>query len=92
MLDRVLIKRFCELSGYGQDAIYKKCVNGVFTEGKEFFRAPDGHILVSISGFEKWSEDTKASHHAPKRQLKSVSHIRASTAEKPSTSNLQPLI
>ena len=45
MLDRVLIRKFCELSGYGYDGIYKKCQNGVFNEGKEF----SAHQMDAIS-------------------------------------------
>jgi len=91
MLDRVLIKKFCELSGYGYDGIYKKCQNGVFNEGKEFFRAPDGLYIISISGFEKWSESTQESKREANRQSRSRLRSKASVAVKQSTSNLRPL-
>jgi len=92
MLDRVLIRKFCELSGHGYDAIYKKCNNGVFTEGKEFFRAPDNHYFISISGFEKWVESTQVLAPVVRRQSKSRSPTRIVGVERQSTSSLRPLI
>jgi hypothetical protein len=91
MLDRVLIRKFCELSGYGYDGIYKKCQNGVFNEGKEFFRAPDGRYLISISGFEKWSESTKVSSPVTRQQSRLRSSIRGNAAANQSSSSLRPL-
>ena len=92
MLDRVLIKKFCELSGYGYDGIYKKCQNGVFTEGEQFFRAPDGRLIISISGFEKWSESTQVSAPVARRQSRLRSPTRIVGVERQSTSSLRPLI
>lgn len=92
MLDRVLIKKFCEQSGYSYTAVYKKCVTGVFTEGKEFFRAPDNHIFISKSGFDKWVASTLESKQGRNLRLKSASRIRAYGGAKQSGSNLQPLI
>ena len=52
----VLIARFAQLSGYTVTAIEGKIHSGVWVEGREYRRAPDGRILVDIEGFEKWVE------------------------------------
>lgn len=33
-----------------------KIDKGVWMEGREYRRAPDGHILIDILGYEKWVE------------------------------------
>jgi hypothetical protein len=50
---------FESLSGYTPKAIHRKIEEGVWLEGREFKRAPDGHILVDIKGYEAWVENLK---------------------------------
>lgn len=52
----VLIARFCELTGYTVKAVEGKIATGVWIEGRQYRRAPDGRILVDMEGFEKWVE------------------------------------
>lgn len=52
----VLIRRFCELTGYTVKAVEGKIASGAWIEGREYRRAPDGHILIDLQGFEKWAE------------------------------------
>jgi hypothetical protein len=33
---------------------------GVWLEGKQYRRAPDGHILIDMDGYEKWVERAMA--------------------------------
>lgn len=40
--------------GYTVKAVEKKVETGAWTEGREYHRAPDGHILVDMEGFSKW--------------------------------------
>lgn len=56
MMRYVLIARFAELSGYTVKAVQGKIATGAWVEGREYKRAPDGHILVDLQGYEKWVE------------------------------------
>lgn len=56
----VLIKKFEELTGYSVKAVQRKIETGAWREGHEYRRAPDGHILVAIEGYEKWVEGRRA--------------------------------
>jgi hypothetical protein len=44
------------LHGYTVEAIETKIARGVWTEGREYRRAPDGRILVDMRGVERWVE------------------------------------
>jgi hypothetical protein len=59
VIDLVTVSRFCELSGYTDDAVRAKLSNGVWLEGQVWFKAPDGRILISISGYEAWGRGSK---------------------------------
>lgn len=50
----LLISRFAELSGYTDKAVRRKIQDGVWMESQEYFKAPDGHILIDLEGFERW--------------------------------------
>ena len=43
-------------TGYTMDAINRKIDGGVWLEGKEWKRAPDGRRLVDMIGYEAWVE------------------------------------
>lgn len=49
-----VISKFCEMTGYSVKAVEKKVENGVWLEGKEFHRAPDGRIVIDIRGYNRW--------------------------------------
>lgn len=52
---KVSIETFISLVGhYSVDAIRKKIQRGVWREGKEYEKAPDGHIFILLEGFYKW--------------------------------------
>lgn len=55
-----LIKRFCELSGNTEKAVRRKIEDGVWREGREYRRAPDGRIYVDGMGVQKWIEQGRA--------------------------------
>jgi hypothetical protein len=42
------------VTGLTVKAIEKKIETGVWVEGKEYRRAPDGLIYVDLEGFERW--------------------------------------
>lgn len=48
-------------TGYSVKAIERKREEGVWVEGREWIRAPDGKPLISIEGFNKWAESGRAS-------------------------------
>lgn len=52
----VLIRRAAELTGYSEKAINQKIDSGAWLEGHQWRKAPDGHRLINIEGYERWVE------------------------------------
>jgi hypothetical protein len=52
----VVIEKAAELTGYTRRAIEDKIARGVWIEGKEWLKAPDGRRLISMKGFAQWVE------------------------------------
>ena len=52
----VTISKFEELTGYTEKAVRRKIEEGVFVEGREYMRAPDNRILISMEAYDKWVE------------------------------------
>ncbi len=52
----IKLQVFETLTGYTPKAIRRKIEEGIWLEGREFKRAPDGHILVDLTGYENWVE------------------------------------
>lgn len=52
----VTVRRFSELSGYTESAIYSKMNSGVWIEGVHYKRAPDGKPLMDMEEYYKWAE------------------------------------
>ena len=48
------------LTGYTVNAVRMKIKEGVWLEGHEYVRAPDGRVLVSMKGYERWVEGKRA--------------------------------
>ena len=53
-IDSIKMKKFCELTGYTVAAVKMKISRGVWLNGREYTKAPDGNILMSIQGYENW--------------------------------------
>jgi hypothetical protein len=53
-VDRVLISRFAELTGYTPKAVRRKIESGVWHEGVHWFRGPGRRITMSLKAYEKW--------------------------------------
>lgn len=49
-------KVFEVITGYTEEAVQTKIKRGVWLEGKEYIRAPDGNILINVEGFYRWAE------------------------------------
>lgn len=48
--------KFAELTGYSVKAVERKIETGVWREGHEYRKAPDGKRLLDLDGYEKWVE------------------------------------
>jgi hypothetical protein len=58
--DYVTIPIAAAMTGYSPKAIRRKIEVGAWLEGSEFRRAPDGHVLISMKGYERWVERGRA--------------------------------
>ena len=56
----VRLPLFEKLTGYTQKAVRRKIETGAWLEGREYRRAPDGHIIVDLQGYYKWVEKAPA--------------------------------
>jgi hypothetical protein len=52
----VKISLFETITGYTEKAVRRKIEEGHWLEGREYVRAPDGNILVSMEGYYSWVE------------------------------------
>ncbi|ABM32902.1 excisionase [Paracidovorax citrulli] len=55
----IRIPKFCLDTGYTDRAVETKIHRGVWVEGKEYVRAPDGNVLIDMEGYNRWA----AKHH-----------------------------
>lgn len=53
------IPKFCELTGYTEKAVKRKIEDGKWGPGI-WRKAPDGHVMISIEGYNAWVEGAKA--------------------------------
>jgi hypothetical protein len=44
------------ITGLSQKAIRRKIEEGIWLEGREYIRGPDGHIYISLKGYTAWVE------------------------------------
>lgn len=52
----VTIQLAAVLTGYSPKAIRRKIESGIWLEGREYRKAPDGHVLISMKGYQLWVE------------------------------------
>ena len=50
----VTIPLAASMTGYSEKAIRRKIEDGVWLQGREFTRAPDGHILINMVAYHSW--------------------------------------
>lgn len=55
----VQISRFEALTGYSEKAVRRKIEEGIWAEGKEYAKAPDGRILINLVGYHKWVQSKR---------------------------------
>jgi hypothetical protein len=79
MIRYVTIRKFCELTGYTEEAIRVKIKRGVWTENRVWRKAPDGHILIHMEGFWSWVEtggkEPEVSEYPKRRGVHTKSHL-----------------
>ena len=50
----VVIKKAAAVTGYSVRAIEVKIERGIWLEGREWIKGPDGRRLISMKGYEAW--------------------------------------
>lgn len=50
------IDKFSAETGYTRKAVEIKIARGVWLENRQYRRAPDGHVLIDMQGYELWVE------------------------------------
>lgn len=50
----VLPALFESLTGYTTKAVQRKIESGIWLEGREYVKAPDGRRLIDMEGYQKW--------------------------------------
>ena len=48
------IAKFCAESGYTDAAVRGKIREGIWLERRVWRKAPDGHVLIDIEGYNEW--------------------------------------
>jgi hypothetical protein len=56
----VTVKLAATLTGLSEKAIREKIHVGKWVEGREYRRSPDGGVMISIKGYERWVEKASA--------------------------------
>jgi hypothetical protein len=56
------------LTGYSVKAMERKIERGDWQEGKVWKRAPDGHIVIDVLGYQRWVEGTRTAIHEEKTE------------------------
>lgn len=56
------------VSGYTVAAMETKIQRGVWVEGCEWIRAPDGRIMIDLRGVERWVEGRSPGASGKKRE------------------------
>jgi hypothetical protein len=64
----VTIKKAAELSGYSEKAIEARRADGTWLEGVVWIKAPDGRILISQDGIDRWAEGRVLAPQAPRQR------------------------
>ncbi|MFT0532856.1 MULTISPECIES: excisionase [Castellaniella] len=88
----ITIIQFAKLSGYTENAIRTKLRDGVWREGHEWVKAPDGRILIDTEGYDAWVGTEGVLPPPRKAVFKSRSSTGAAAAGKRFGSSPRPLI
>ena len=80
----VAIPLAATITGLSEKAIRRKIEAGVWLEGRQYRRGPDGHIYISVKGYAQWVE-AGAGLMSAQDQSESRSRMRAGSSGKRST-------
>lgn len=58
----VTIRRFCDLTGYTENAVNSKIKRGDWLQDVVWMKAPDGRRLIDLNGYEAWVRQTSVQH------------------------------
>lgn len=61
LADNVLLPLAEKATGLTVKAMRRKIADGVWLEGREYDKGPDGHIYIRISGYISWVRSGRAS-------------------------------
>ena len=90
MVRYVTIRKFCELTGYTEKAVRATIHKGDWLQNRVWRKAPDGHVLISLEGFELWVETGMASEKRQAVHTKSPLPFAGFVAAKGSKSSPPP--
>lgn len=54
LAETATINRAAEALGLTAKAIRRKIEEGVWVEGRQYHRGPDGHLYIDIPGVQRW--------------------------------------
>lgn len=77
MLRFKTIAQFSLESGYSKEAIRGKIRDGIWVEGRVWKKAPDGHVLINVEGYNEWVENGNGLACAPCRARQSIPIFRS---------------
>lgn len=75
-IEWVTIKKFAVETGYTEKAVRAKIERGDWLRGQVWTKAPDGRILLSIEGFNRWVSINSRASPPQARHLKSSAQRR----------------
>lgn len=96
-IDLFPIEQFAKFMQWKRTKVESKIRNS-WTEGKEFFRTPDGDVLISIQGYQQWAKQLYIQgQDCTATESKSVSHgtvsaiAQSSGGSKPRPTSKRPV-
>jgi hypothetical protein len=55
------------MTGLSASAIRTKIARSIWVEGREYVRAPDGHLMIDLRGYEEWVQQVAPPERRKKR-------------------------
>jgi len=50
------ISLFTAQTGWTEKSVRRKIEDGIWVQGREYRKAPDGALLIDVEGYNKWVE------------------------------------
>lgn len=58
-IDSVRIKKFCEMTGWTEEAVRHLINDGDWINGREYIKISSRRLVISIAGYEAWIKKNK---------------------------------